>query len=294
MTASEPSGEGWRLLVVESETKEEREQRRSSAGKSAGESYRATLEQLRPGCEVMLTAPSEADAPPLSVTTLAGFDAVFVSGSPLHVYSESPEVERQIAFMRDVFASGTPGFGSCAGLQVAVAAAGGRVRAMGERREAGVARRIAPTEQGLDHPLLAGRGATWDALTMHGDEVEELPSGAILLAGSAAARVQAAEIRVGEGVFWGVQYHPELAPGEIAAALRRGAETLVEQGLAETPDEVEAQAALFDRLHRDPDSRSARWRLGVGDDVAVEAERRTELMNFLEHLVAPTRQARRG
>ncbi len=48
---------------------------------------------------------------------------LFLSGSPLHVYIDSPEVERQIAFMRYVFASGTPSFGSCAGLQVAIAAA---------------------------------------------------------------------------------------------------------------------------------------------------------------------------
>ena len=283
----------WRLLVVESETADDREARRRSAGKSSGETYRATLEQLRPGSEVVLVAPADADATPMTVDALAAFDAVFVSGSPLHVYIDTPEVQRQIAFMRDVFASGTPSFGSCAGLQVATAAAGGRVRAMGARREAGVARRIVATEAGRAHPLLAGRGATWDALAAHGDEVEELPPGAILLAGSAASAVQAAEIRVGEGVFWGVQYHPELAPGEIAAALRRGADALVEQGLADSPDEVEAQAALFDRVHRAPDSRSARWRLGIGDDVAVEAKRRTELVNFLEHLAGPTRARRR-
>ena len=105
--------------------------------------------------------------------------------------------------------------------------------------------------------------------------------------------MQAAEIRVGDAVFWGVQYHPELAPGEIAAALRRHADGLVEAGLAEDEDEVEGQAALFDRLHRDAASRSARWRLGVGDDIAVEARRRTELTNFLTRLVAPTHAARR-
>ncbi len=283
----------WRLLVVESETADDRDARRRSAGKSSGETYRATLEQLRPGCEVALIAPADADAPPIGVEALAAFDAVFLSGSPLHVYTETPEVRRQIAFMRDVFASGTPSFGSCAGLQVATAAAGGRVRAMGARREAGVARRIVATHAGRAHPLLAGRAAVWDALAIHGDEVEALPPGAILLASGEGSAVQAAEIRVGEGVFWGLQYHPELAPGEIAAALRRGADALVEQGLANSPDEVEAQAALFDRLHRDPESHSARWRLGIGDDVAVEARRRTELTNFLEHLVAPTRQARR-
>jgi GMP synthase (glutamine-hydrolysing) len=281
------------LLVADSETVEERDARRAAAGKSAGETYVATLRQMVPGAVVDRTTPADETAEAMTLETLAGYDAVFLSGSPLHVYCATPEVERQLAFMRRVFASGTPGFGSCAGLQVAVAAAGGTVRAMPRREEAGIARGIAATVEGRDHPLLAGRPPAWDALAIHGDEVEELPAGATLLAGNHAARVQAAEIRVGEGVFWGVQYHPELAPGEVAAALRRQADALVEGGTAASVEEVEAQAALFDALHRDPDSASVLWRLGATADVAREEGRRTELRNFIEHLVRPT-MARRG
>lgn len=53
-----------------------------------------------------------------------GLRWVFPTGSPLHLYEESPETRGQVEFMRAVFASGTPGFGSCAGLQVAAVAAG--------------------------------------------------------------------------------------------------------------------------------------------------------------------------
>lgn len=282
-----------RLLIVESETDEEREARRASAGKSSGESFAATLDQLAPGCTVELATPSDGRHEMMTVEQLAGFDGVFLSGSPLHVYCETPETKRQLAFMGRVFASGTPSFGSCAGLQVACAAAGGKVRAMSHRDETGIARGIAATEAGRDHPLLAGRPPSWDALAIHGDEVEELPEGAILLAGNHAARVQAAEIRVGEGVFWGVQYHPELAPGEVAAALRRQADGLVEDGTAESLDEVETQAGLFDRLHRDPTERSVLWRLGVTAEAALEDRRRVELANFIEYLVEPT-MARRA
>lgn len=282
-----------RFLVVESETAEERAHRRESAGKSSGETFAATLDQLAPGCDVTLVTPSDGAHELMTADEIAGFDGVFLSGSPLHVYCETPETMRQLEFMRRVFASGTPSFGSCAGLQVAVAAAGGTVRAMPNRDEAGIARGIAATAAGRDHPLLSGRPPAWDALAIHGDEVEELPEGAILLAGNHAARVQAAEIRVGEGVFWGVQYHPELAPGEVAAALRRQADGLVEDGTAESLDQVEAQAAAFDRLHHEPETRSVLWRLGATADVAREGSRRTELRNFVERLVVPTR-ARRG
>lgn len=222
------------FLTAESETPDEREARRASAGNSSGETYAATLGELAPGARITIVAPADDDARHYSPDELQAFDAVFVSGSPLHVYEDRPEVARQIAFMRAVFASGTPSFGSCAGLQVAVAAAGGTVRKMPARMEAGISRRITATDAGRDHPLLAGRPASWDAPSVHGDEVAALPAGAILLAGNAVTRVQAVEIRHDRGVFWGVQYHPELAPGEIAAALERQSDALIAAGLADT------------------------------------------------------------
>lgn len=272
----------FRLLVAESETPEERQERRERAGRSSGESYRATLEQLRPGASVDIVAPADEDANPPGREALAGYDAVFLTGSPLHVYCDTPAVQRQLAFMRDVFASGAPSFGSCAGMQVAVAAAGGTVRKMPRRTEAGIARRITRTDAGRDHPLLAGRPLVWDAATIHGDEVERLPLGATCLATNSACTVQAVEIRHGPGLFWGVQYHPELAPGEIASALRGQAAGLVEEGLAEDEAGIEAQAAPLDRLHEDPANGPARWALGVEDSYALEERRRTELLNFLE------------
>lgn len=273
------------FLVAESETPDEREARRASAGKSSGETYAATLQQMRPDCTVTIVAPADADPLPLAGDSIAGFDAVFVTGSPLHVYDDTPEVRRQLAFMRAVFASGVPSFGSCAGLQLAVAAAGGRVRKMQDRLEAGIARRIVATDAGRDHPLLAGRPAVWDAPGIHGDEVETLPPDADLLASNAVTRVQAAEIRHQGSVFWGVQYHPELAIGEIAAALRRQAESLVEAELAHGVDDVETLATQLDRLHRAPDDRSLNWLLGIDDQFAREDRRRTEIGNFLANLL---------
>ena len=272
------------FLVAESETADERQARRRHAGKSSGETYASTLRQLRPDAEITIVAPADDDAQVYEASALGLFDAVFITGSPLHVYDDSPEVRRQLTFMRSVFASGTPSFGSCAGLQLAVAAAGGKVRKMPQRMEAGIARRITPTDAGRNHPLLAGRAASWDAPAIHGDEVETLPADATLLASNAVTTIQAAEIRHDGGTFWGVQYHPELALGEIAVALRRQAEDIVEAGLAETAGDVEHRADQLDALHHDPDRRSLLWALGVDREFADEARRRTELTNFLDHL----------
>ncbi len=270
-----------KFLVVESETADDRAKRRARAGKSSGESFQATLEQMAPGACVTRVEPADPDGDRMDADAIAAFDAVFLTGSPLHVYDDAPEVERQVAFMRGVFDSGVPAFGSCAGLQVAVAAAGGRVRRMPERLEAAIARRITATDDGRDHPLLAGRAPAWDAAAVHTDEVAELPDGATLLASNGVTQVQAVEIRSGRGVFWGVQYHPELSPGEIASAIRAQAASLVEAGLASDEAAVEHRSALLDRIQHDPDDHAARWELGVDDEFAHEDRRRLEIANFI-------------
>ncbi|WP_093665541.1 type 1 glutamine amidotransferase [Sphingomonas gellani] len=282
------TSEPLRFLVAESENHEQREARRARVGRSSGESYCETLRQIAPDAECRRVAPADADADLPDREAIRAYDAVFVTGSPLHVYNDMPETRRQIAFMRDVFESGVPSFGSCAGLQLAVAAAGGTVRSM-DRQEAGIARRISPTVAGRDHPLLAGRGPAWDAPAIHGDEVVDLPPGATLLATNAVTRVQAAEIRHAGGIFWGVQYHPELSLAEIAAALRREAGDLVEAGLALTEDAVTHQAEMLDALDLRPDRIDLRWRLGVDAELAETDRRRTELNNFIRHLVIPSR-----
>lgn len=292
MTSVSLSGSPCRFLVAESEPHEAREGRRKSVGRSSGETFIDTLRDLMPGAACDRIKPADADAGLPLGTALDGYDGVLLTGSPLHLYKETPETRRTVTFMRAVFASGTPSFGSCAGLQIATVAAGGTVRANARGFEAAFARRITVTDAGCDHPFLAGRPACYDAPSVHSDEVETLPDGALLLARNRVTEVQAAEIRLDGGVFWGVQYHPEIALDEIAGALRRQATGLVEAELARSEDDVAAYADLVDALHREPLRRDLAWRLGLDEQVTDEGKRMTELRNFIEALVRP-RAARR-
>lgn len=282
-----------RFLIAESEPPEARARRRNSVGQSSGETFQTTLQELEPGASYYRITPADADANVPSAAEIAGYDGVFLTGSPIHLYDETPEVARELAFMRAVFASATPAFGSCAGLQVATVAAGGKVRAMAPQREAGFARRISPTEAGRHHPLLRGRPDAYDAPAVHTDEVELLPDGALRLAGNGTTAVQAAEIRHDGGIFWGVQYHPELSLEEIAAALRRQAGDLIENGLATSRNEIEDHASLVEALGAAPDRRDLAWRLGLDEQVTDPDHRRMELRNFIDLLVRPT-VSRRG
>lgn len=280
------------LLVAESEPPEAREKRRASVGRSSGETYEALLQHVAPGARLTRVKPADAGGQQPDGPDLAQYDAVFLTGSPMHLYDDTAECRRIVAFMRAVFAAGTPSFGSCAGLQVATVAAGGSVRSMGKRREAGFARRIFPTAAGREHPLLRGRPLAFDAPAIHTDEVEALPDGSTLLASNTTTHVQAAEIRLQAGVFWGVQYHPEISLREVAAALRRQAEDLVDHDLAACRQDVEDHAARVDRLHDEPERRDLAWRLGLDEQVTIPELRSAEVRNFVECLVLPTRSLR--
>lgn len=282
-----------KFLIAESEPPEARDKRRASVGRSAGETYEAVLQRIAPGAEVRRIKPVDRAEDDVAASTLAGADAVFLTGSPLHLYEETSEGRGVVDFMRAVFDSGTPAFGSCAGLQVAVVAAGGRVRPMAPRREAGFARRLYATAEGMSHPLLRGRPPVFDAPAVHTDEVARLPDNSIWLCANATTEVQAAEIRCGEGIFWGVQYHPEISLFEVAAALRRQCDDLVEHGLAKDAEAVADHAALIEALHASPDRSDLAWRLGVNEEVTVPERRTAEIRNFIEELVKPTR-SRRG
>jgi GMP synthase (glutamine-hydrolysing) len=256
-----------RFLVAESEPPQARESRRESVGRSSGETYVDTLCFLEPQAVYHRVKPADRGAALPDQSELQSYDAVFMTGSPLHLYQDTPETRREVELMRAVFAAGAPSFGSCAGLQVATVAAGGTVRPSRRGREAGFARRITLSDAGHNHPLLAGRPVSFDAPAFHSDEVETLPEGGTLLAFNTITEAQAVEIRHGPGVFWGVQYHPELDLYEVAGALRRQSDQLVGEGYASSPEALEKYASVVEALHHAPNRKDLAWLLGLDEQV---------------------------
>jgi GMP synthase (glutamine-hydrolysing) len=92
-----------RFLVAESELPAAREERRASVGQSSGETYQDTLRRLAPDASCDRVTPADKGS---TLPDAADLDAVFLTGSPLHLYERTPEVSRQLDFMRGVFAAG--------------------------------------------------------------------------------------------------------------------------------------------------------------------------------------------
>jgi GMP synthase (glutamine-hydrolysing) len=278
-----------RFLVVEGNVAADRETYRQGFGKTAGESYADALRALAPDAVCEIFCPADVGANPAA--GLSDYDGVAVTGSALNLYDGGPAIERQIELARAVFASRTPFFGSCWGLQVACAAAGGRVLKNPRGREIGIARGIAPTEAGRGHPLLRGRPLAYEALCSHLDIVE-LPACGAALAANDLAPVQAAEIVYEGGVFWGVQYHPEYDFAEVAAIVERRTGALAREGFVRDEAEARAYARDLRALDGEPAPADVAWRLGATASVLTSDSRRLELANFIEARVRPQKSAR--
>lgn len=223
---------------------------------------------------------------------IEAYDAFIWTGSNLTIYEDDPRVTRQIEFARKVYEVGRPSFGSCWGVQMAAAAAGGEVRKNPRGRELGFGRKIRLTAEGRAHPMYEGKPDVFDGFIMHLDEVSRVPPGGRLLATNEHTPVQALEVRHKKGIFWATQYHPEYDLYEMARLFVARGEVLVKEGFFADRADLEAKVARMEILGRQPDRKDLRWDLAIGDDLLSPPIRQSELRNWLEKLVIPSVSSR--
>ena len=219
-----------RVLVIDGNVAEIRARQIAAVGYDSGTGYQRVLKEIDPSLHVDIVLGADAHPGFPTGVGLEDYHGVTMTGSALNIYNGGAAVTRQIELVKSVFVAGIPFFGSCWGLQVAVTAAGGEVRANPRGREFGVARDIVLTEAGRTHPLFEGKPFEFDALTVHRDHIAALPAGAAILAVNEFG-LQAAVFTCGRAAIWGVQYHPEYDYLDIAAAAQRYGDTLVTEGL---------------------------------------------------------------
>ena len=271
-----------RILIIDGNRAAIREQQAAAGGRPTGEGYARTLQGLAPvHCDIVCPADAAVQFP--AGVALGDYDGVAITGSALNIYDGGDSIERQIELMRAVFDSGVPCFGSCWGMQLAVTAAGGRVRANPKGREFGFARRITLNPAGRAHDMYRGKPSVFEAVTVHLDAIETLPPGASVLADSDMG-LQAIEMRVGSCIVWGVQYHPEYSYADIAATAKRYAPVLLGEGLFADRADLDAWVGDALALDRKPQDARLCWRHGLGPAMQDAAVKMAELRNWLQVL----------
>ncbi|MET8872100.1 glutamine amidotransferase [Nocardia sp. NPDC004604] len=178
---------------------------------AADDEYRAMLRAADLDVGDTVRVLMDQDMPDIE---LDDFSAVIVGGGPSNV--SSPDAEkygyqrkfepRLKKLMTEIVGRDFPYLGACYGLGILADVLGGRVSEQRYGEPVG-AQTIEVTEQGRVDPLLQGVGRSFRAFVGHKEACQDVPPGAVLLAGSADCPVQM--IRVGQHVY-ATQFHPEL------------------------------------------------------------------------------------
>ena len=279
-----------RILIIDGNVGEIRARQMTALGYDSGQGYAKVLRRLEPTVRTDIVTAADGAGLPAGVS-LEDYDGVTMTGSALNIYNGGEPVTRQIDLAKAVFAAGVPFFGSCWGLQVAVTAAGGEVRANPRGREFGFGRRILLSDSGRAHRLFQGKSLAFEAPTIHRDEIAALPAGATVLASNEFG-IQAAAFNFELGTFWGVQYHPEYDFIDIAAAAVRYGETLVSEGMFSDASALAAFAGDLRALQNNPADSALLWKHGLGPSMRNEALRLLEIRNWLDAQVLQRAQRR--
>ena len=154
------------------------------------------------GAELEVCRPYAGD----SLPSLAAYDALVVLGGSMSANDDSvPWLAPLRGMLREAVETRTPTWGICLGHQVIGRALGGTVQVNPRGQQIGVFD-LGWKDGAADDPLLGsalpGRAVQWNH-----DLVVTLPEGAVALAETPNAELQAA--RFGERM-WGVQVHPEV------------------------------------------------------------------------------------
>jgi GMP synthase (glutamine-hydrolysing) len=240
-----------------------------------------------PDAEYSVWLPSDNPVPPdgLGPEQYAG---ILWPGCNLTIYHhDDHRVTRQIEFAKKSYEVGTPGFGTCWGIQMAAVGAGGEVRANPRGREMGMGRKIWLTAEGLQHPMFEGKPPVYNGFSSHLDEVTKLPPGGTLLACNDFTHVQAIEVKHAKGIFWGLAYHPEYDLHEMARLIMARAAKLVAEGFFQSHEDLVQYVEKLETLHQNPNQKNLRWQLDIDDDVLSDRVRQVEFRNWIRKVVLP-------
>ncbi len=278
-----------KFLIIDGYSRESRDNLAEAGMQFAWKLYVSMLNHhlSKPTYDIWL--PSDEDTVTPSEEMLAQYHGILWTGCNLCVNDiDNPSVKKQIELAKLIFEIGTPSFGSCWGLQIAVVAAGGEVIENPKGREMGIARKIQLTKAAYNHPMFDRKTTVFDAFISHDDIVSKYPEEAILLAGNDFTAVQAMEVKHKKGTFWATQYHPEYDLHEMASLIIAREEKLIDLGFFKGHDDMADLVNRMKELSNAPNRKDLRWQLAIDDDVLDQNIRQCEFANWINHQVLPT------
>ena len=163
------------------------------------------------------------------VPKLKTYDGLIWGGSSLNIYNDTPEIKRQISFMKECFKNVKKILAICWGMQVAVTAAGGVVKKGINGSHIGIANDIELTNDGLNNLLYKDKKNKFNTPAFNFDEVVTIPTDAAHLASNKINKIQALNFKTGISEIWGLQYHPEITYQKMVDIIKFRKNALIEK-----------------------------------------------------------------
>ncbi len=198
-----------KLLIVEGNLRDENESFSQVGIQTHTESLKDSLNYYTKELEFDVVNPSSDQNLEQVQKKLENYDGLIWGGSSLNIYNDTPEIRRQIEFMKECQKKVKHILAICWGMQVAVTAAGGEVK-KADNSHIGIANAITINENGLNHPLYKNKDQKFNSPAFNFDEVKTLPQDAICLASNKINKVQSLYFQINDTKIWGLQYHPEI------------------------------------------------------------------------------------
>jgi GMP synthase (glutamine-hydrolysing) len=163
------------------------------------------------------------------VPKLKKYDGLIWGGSSLNIYNDTPEIRRQIFFMKECFKNIKKMLAICWGMQVAVTAAGGEVKKGINGSHIGIANDIELTNEGINNLLYKNKNNRFNTPAFNFDEIVTVPTDATLLASNKINKVQGLNFKCGVSEIWGIQYHPEITYKKMIDIIKFRKDALIEK-----------------------------------------------------------------
>ena len=216
-----------KILIVEGNTAEENGSFTEAGIETHTESLRESLKYISKDLIVDVVNPSSDKNIDSFNDKLHTFDALIWGGSSLNIYNDTPEIKKQIEFMKNCQNKVKNILGICWGMQVAVTAAGGQVK-KANISHVGIAKEIEINEYGLKHPLYKDKEKKFNSPAFNYDEVVKIPENGICLASNKINKVQSLYFQINKTRVWGLQYHPEITYEKMISLINFRRKRLIE------------------------------------------------------------------
>ena len=233
------------ILIVEGNLREENQNFSKVGIQTHTESLKDSLAYFTNELKFDVVNPSSDQNIQSISDKLENYDGLIWGGSSLNIYDDTPEIKKQIEFMKDCQKKVKKILAICWGMQVAVTAAGGQVK-KANNSHIGIANEIEVNESGISHPLYVNKDRKFNSPAFNFDEVVKLPRNGICLASNKINKIQSLYFEINDTKVWGLQYHPEITYEKMISLIKFRKDKLIEnRKVFKNTEEVEKHISFI-------------------------------------------------